>query len=55
MYDEIMEQPAILKKCGEYNLTALKEIVARINSSEPRCIIIAARGTSDHAAIYAKY
>lgn len=55
MYDEILEQPTILKKCKEYNLEALKDIVSRIKSDKPRCIIIAARGTSDHAAIYAKY
>lgn len=55
MYDEIMEQPKILKKAGEYNTKVIGEIVQRIKSMKPDCIIIAARGTSDHAAVYAKY
>ncbi|MDQ1715821.1 MAG: hypothetical protein QOC60_1766, partial [Frankiaceae bacterium] len=31
------------------------EIVARIKAAAPRFVILAARGTSDHAALYAKY
>lgn len=55
MYNEILEQPKILKECYEYNLEALTQIVKKLKRKKPGCIVIAARGTSDHAAIYAKY
>lgn len=55
MYDEIMEQPKILKKCHDYNLDAIDRIVKELKKKKPGCIVITARGTSDHAAIYAKY
>lgn len=34
---------------------ALLEVGARIAAARPRFVLIAARGTSDHAALYAKY
>ena len=34
---------------------ALVEAGARIAAAAPRFVLIAARGTSDHAALYAKY
>ena len=55
MYDEILEQPDILKNSREYNSEILNDIVKRIKQKKPECIVIAARGTSDHAATYAKY
>ncbi len=55
MYNEIMEQPKILKECHEYNIEAINGIIKKLKRKKPRCIVITARGTSDHAAIYAKY
>lgn len=55
MWNEIMEQPAVLKKCLSVNEDTLNKIVAEIKEKKLEFIIIAARGTSDHAATYAKY
>jgi glucosamine--fructose-6-phosphate aminotransferase (isomerizing) len=55
MYDEILEQPKILKECREVNVESIERVVKSIKKKKPDCIIIAARGTSDHAAIYARY
>jgi glutamine---fructose-6-phosphate transaminase (isomerizing) len=54
MAAEIAEQPVVLA-----GLVAapdeLLEAGARIAAARPRFVLIAARGTSDHAALYAKY
>lgn len=55
MYKEIMEQPEVLRKCISTNEETLTKIVAELEKKKPEFIIIAARGTSDHAAVYAKY
>jgi glutamine---fructose-6-phosphate transaminase (isomerizing) len=54
MAAEIAEQPAALQRL----LDAQEEIAAtaaRIGEQAPRFVVFAARGTSDHAALYAKY
>jgi glutamine---fructose-6-phosphate transaminase (isomerizing) len=54
MAAEIAEQPAALQRL----LDAQEEIAAtaaRIREQAPRFVVFAARGTSDHAALYAKY
>ncbi|MDE3132325.1 MAG: SIS domain-containing protein [Acidobacteriota bacterium] len=54
MAAEVAEQPAALARI----LAARSEFVdaaARIAAAGPRFVLIAARGTSDHAALYAKY
>jgi glucosamine--fructose-6-phosphate aminotransferase (isomerizing) len=51
---EIAEQPAVLAGLLAAP-EALLEVGARIAASRPRFVLIAARGTSDHAALYAKY
>jgi glucosamine--fructose-6-phosphate aminotransferase (isomerizing) len=54
MAAEIAEQPAILAGLlADQNQIA--EARARVASARPRFVLIAARGTSDHAALYAKY
>lgn len=55
MYDEILEQPKIINECRDSSAEVIERVVKKIKSKKPGCIIIAARGTSDHAAIYAKY
>jgi glutamine---fructose-6-phosphate transaminase (isomerizing) len=55
MWNEIMEQPSVLKKCLSNNEDTLNRIVNEIKERKPEFVIIAARGTSDHAAVYAKY
>lgn len=54
MRAEIGEQPAALSRL----LAApgpVEDIAARIRAAAPRFVLLAARGTSDHAALYAKY
>jgi glucosamine--fructose-6-phosphate aminotransferase (isomerizing) len=54
MAAEIAEQPESLRRL----LSAQDEIAetaARIRAHGPRFVVFAARGTSDHAALYAKY
>jgi len=54
MAAEIAEQPAVLARVLE-NAPAITEAARRIAASGPRFVLIAARGTSDHAGLYAKY
>lgn len=51
--DEIFEQPGVLSALLADQLPGLREIAAAIG--QPAGIFIAARGTSDNAARYAKY
>lgn len=55
MWDEIWEQPVVLNRCFEKNISMIKKIVHDIKGQDINSICIAARGTSDHAAVYAKY
>jgi glucosamine--fructose-6-phosphate aminotransferase (isomerizing) len=56
---EIAEQPAVAARlidAGRPAIAAIgRRLGARIASGEIRYVLIAARGTSDHAAIYAQY
>lgn len=55
MQQEIFEQPDVLTKCLDMYNTILPKVVEDIASREIHTVVIAARGTSDHAAIYGKY
>ncbi len=55
MWDEITEQPERLLKCYDSNKEIIKTIVDEINGKSIDSVFIAARGTSDHAGMYAKY
>ncbi len=54
MAAEIAEQPGLwrarIREQGEVHAVA-----ARLRATPPRFVLLAARGTSDHAALYAKY
>lgn len=52
---EIYEQPSVLADFLEKNLSNVKAIASFLRKYDPKFILIAARGTSDNAAIYAKY
>lgn len=54
MWDEIGEQPAVLERIQK-DLQGVREAVQAIRSRNIDFVYIAARGTSDHAAVYAKY
>ena len=52
---EIMEQPAVLRGLLENEMAQITAIAAEIRTRPVRYIFLAARGTSDHAGLYAKY
>lgn len=55
MAREIAEQPHVLRRLltdGSAHIAEMSELVRR---RSPRFVLLAARGTSDHAALYAKY
>jgi glutamine---fructose-6-phosphate transaminase (isomerizing) len=54
MAAEIAEQPHTLRRLLEEGTDAVREVAARIAAGHPRFVVLAGRGTSDHAALYAK-
>jgi glucosamine--fructose-6-phosphate aminotransferase (isomerizing) len=52
---EIFEQPAVLERLLRTQRDQVREIAAAARSRGVHSIFIAARGTSDNAALYAKY
>lgn len=55
MAKEIAEQPAVLARILDDARPHIGEVAAAIKAANPRFVVFAARGTSDHAALYAKY
>jgi glucosamine--fructose-6-phosphate aminotransferase (isomerizing) len=55
MAAEIAEQPRSLRRLLADGSEAVREVASRVAERRPRCVLLAARGTSDHAALYAKY
>lgn len=55
MLNEIIEQPQAIDRLIDAELTRVWELAERWHATPPRMILLAARGTSDHAALYAKY
>jgi glucosamine--fructose-6-phosphate aminotransferase (isomerizing) len=55
MWDEIEQQPDVLRECLNANSVVIGQIVTEINARDIKSVVIAARGTSDNAAIYGKY
>ncbi len=55
MRDEIGEQPQAVAQTCERERANVAALVADLREREIRHVVIAARGTSDHAATYAKY
>jgi glucosamine--fructose-6-phosphate aminotransferase (isomerizing) len=55
MLKEIQEQPAILRKALIQNRESCQKIIEELNRRHIRGIMIAARGTSDHVAVFVKY
>jgi glutamine---fructose-6-phosphate transaminase (isomerizing) len=53
--DEIHEQPAALRRQLASSDAALEALADRLRESPVETVVIAARGTSDHAAIYGQY
>ncbi|MDE2818521.1 MAG: SIS domain-containing protein [Chloroflexota bacterium] len=52
---EIAQQPAVISRLLDESAAATEAVAAAIRDFDPVFACIAARGTSDHAAIYAQY
>ncbi|GAA4674524.1 SIS domain-containing protein [Streptomyces chumphonensis] len=55
MAGEMAEQPAVLRRILTEGAPRIREVAERIAAREPRFVLLTARGTSDNAALYAKY
>jgi glucosamine--fructose-6-phosphate aminotransferase (isomerizing) len=55
MAAEVAEQPAVLERVLRDGRAAVDDAVAQVRRRAPRFVLFTARGTSDHAALYAKY
>ena len=55
MYAEIREQPAVLERILNEGWTEVLAASRALRENSIRSVMIAARGTSDNAALYAKY
>ncbi|MGQ9454835.1 MAG: SIS domain-containing protein [Armatimonadota bacterium] len=55
MLDEIHQQPDVILRLLESEAQSVAEIAKEIRSKDIRFVVIAGRGTSDHAAVYGKY
>lgn len=55
MRREIMEQPQAIEKTLAAETDNIRQFAVRLRKSDIQHVLIIARGTSDHAAIYARY
>lgn len=55
LYDEIFQQPAALKRALDESRSEVAALIAEAKRRDVRYLVLAARGTSDNAARYAKY
>lgn len=55
MTTEIGEQPAVLQRLWSEGAAEIGKVAAELARRDVRFVLLAARGTSDHAALYAKY
>ena len=55
MLDEIRQQPDVISKLVECERNAVGELAREIRRRDICLVVMAARGTSDHAAVYGKY
>jgi glucosamine--fructose-6-phosphate aminotransferase (isomerizing) len=55
MRREIDEIPAAVARLVRGEAAHLDEVAAAVRRAHPRLAVVAARGTSDHAAVYARY
>lgn len=55
MHSEILQQPAVCDQLLHRETATVTKLVARLKAKKPKGIVIAARGSSDHAGIYGRY
>lgn len=55
MAREMAEQPAVLRRILEEGAPRIRQVAQEVAARTPRFVLLTARGTSDNAALYAKY
>jgi len=55
LHADILEQPAVLQQALETEFETARQIAQAIQARRPQYVFLAARGTSDHAGVYAQY
>ncbi|MGW0815475.1 SIS domain-containing protein [Streptomyces viridiviolaceus] len=55
MAREMAEQPAVLRRILEEGAASIRQVAREIAARAPRFVLLTARGSSDNAALYAKY
>ncbi|MEP7090021.1 MAG: SIS domain-containing protein [Nocardioidaceae bacterium] len=55
MAAEIAEQPTVLARAFHQSRPQVRAVAARLQKAGPRFVVLAGRGSSDHAALYGKY
>ena len=55
MKKEIFEEPVVMSRCLKTNEATLDKLAGVLKTSNIVNVVVAARGTSDHAGIYGKY
>ena len=55
MLAEIYDQPAVLERVWREEQRAIGALARRLRARRPRAVVLAARGTSDNAALYGRY
>ncbi|MBA2944454.1 SIS domain-containing protein [Streptomyces himalayensis] len=55
MSREMAEQPAVLRRILESGAPKIRAVAEQVAAKKPRFVLLTARGTSDNAALYAKY
>ncbi|MDQ3930360.1 MAG: SIS domain-containing protein [Chloroflexota bacterium] len=55
LIDEIREQPEVLRRWLDTNLDSVRRVAEVVQQRDVQYVFLAARGTSDHAGVYAQY
>jgi glucosamine--fructose-6-phosphate aminotransferase (isomerizing) len=55
MTADIAEQPEVFARLADAQAAAIAEVAAEVAARRPKFVMYTARGTSDHAALYAAY
>src|SRR5439155_1322138 len=55
MLNEIHERPLVLERVWREEGGAVRALARRLRAQRPRAVVLAARGTSDNAALYGRY
>jgi glucosamine--fructose-6-phosphate aminotransferase (isomerizing) len=55
IWNEIHEQPAAIQRALDESLPMIEQIAREVRRREIDLVLLVARGTSDHAALYAQY